>query len=62
MPEAVKSAFDDELLDVLCQIVGDRVTRLRRSVSNMVRMRAFMRAHRQMPLFSLKRRMKFRVL
>ena len=26
MPEAVKSAFDDELLDVLCQIVGDRVT------------------------------------
>jgi D-lactate dehydrogenase (cytochrome) len=26
MPEAVKSAFDDELLDVLRQIVGDRVT------------------------------------
>lgn len=26
MPEAVKSAFDDELLDVLSQIVGDRVT------------------------------------
>lgn len=26
MPEAVKSAFDDELLQVLSQIVGDRVT------------------------------------
>lgn len=26
MPEAVKSAFDDELLDILSQIVGDRVT------------------------------------